>query len=106
MLIFVCFSSRSDIFLRALRFTSHKLSLRAMSMAKSSKSNLTLKFFQFCETDFLSGFTVKIQPKITLTTVLSTVALPESLPFFQQYVSNGRSQSQGSGITYSQINKN
>ncbi len=52
-----------------------------MSMADSSKSNRKLKIFQFSETTFLSGLTVKIQQKILLTTVLRSLALPELLPF-------------------------
>jgi hypothetical protein len=76
-----------------------------MSTAKSRKFNLKLKIFHFSETDFFSGFTVKIPQKITLTTVLTTVVLPELLPFFQQCVSSGRSKSQGYEIASSQIKR-
>lgn len=43
-----------------------------------------------------------IKEKITPITVLRTVPLAQSLGFFQQFISNGRSHSQGSGIAYSQ----
>ncbi|MEG4500520.1 hypothetical protein QUB05_30490 [Microcoleus sp. F10-C6] len=81
------------------------MSLVAMSTIKGSKSNLQLKIFQFSETDFLTGLTVTIKEKITPTTVLRTVPLAQSLGFFEQCLSNGRSQSQGSGIGYSQTTK-